>query len=87
MGRRHSILFLGTATLLCYYGLDITVEEEDDEEDQERHKNKSSKQSKLDTSKVLVEAANKEQHSVSTTHDVLGKSARLTIRRRVTIAC
>lgn len=85
--RRHGLLFLGTTTLLCYYGLDITVEEEDDEEDQVRHKNKPSKHSKKAPSNVLAKAANKDKHAASTARGIPGKSARLTIRRRATITC
>lgn len=58
---RHSLLFLGTATLLGYYGLDITVEEENDEEDEGRQKKKPSKQSNVAPSNVLAKAANKDK--------------------------
>lgn len=74
--RRHSALFFGTTTFLCYYGLNITAEEENDEEDQKRQTKDFSEHSKIAPSKVLGKAADEEKHGPSTTQGILGKSAR-----------
>lgn len=62
--------------MLCYFSLDITVEEENDEKDRERRKEKLSKRSKIDSSADLVKAAIKEKHGASTTHGILGDASK-----------
>lgn len=72
LSRSRNKLFYGTFALLCLVGHDRLVEHID-EEDLQRGEKKSNKQSKLDSSKVLVEAAKKEKHGASTTRGILGK--------------